>query len=77
MTLLSSSKVSKGKFHKTVFNQPKGFINSDIPISIRGIEVRWRIGPAEPVAHVRIETSGEVLLHARNIGPFRQNLHRI
>lgn len=46
-----------------------------LPISIGGVKVRRYIWPPEAVTHIRIEASRSVLLHTRNIGPFRQNLH--
>ena len=47
----------------------------NIPVSIRRVEIRRYIGPPGPVAHIRIGTSWTVLLHPRNISPFRQNLN--
>lgn len=42
----------------------------NIPVSI----IRY-IGPAELVAHIRIETPWTKLLHPRDISPFRQHLN--
>lgn len=46
----------------------------NLPITIGGIQVWRNIWPPDAITHVRIETPGPVLLHSRNIGPFRQNL---
>lgn len=52
-------------------------IGTNIPISIRWIEIRRYIGPPASVPHVRIETPWTILLHTRDICPLRQNLKNV